>query len=130
MMPPWLWRAHACEIVCAGPARISAAGRMGPQAGQSGEGTGGCCATIIGRAGTQPRPAHGVTSRPRHVSCVERHLHAPIGQGRPRKALATMVDTVLVVEDDRATAQMIQDALEMEGYRVLRAVGDAAIAIA
>jgi CheY-like chemotaxis protein len=52
------------------------------------------------------------------------------GQGRPRKALATMVDTVLVVEDDRATAQMIQDALEMEGYHVLRAVGDAAIAIA
>lgn len=41
--------------------------------------------------------------------------------------MATMVGTVLVVEDDRATARMIQNVLEMEGYRVLQAVGGASI---
>ena len=41
-----------------------------------------------------------------------------------------MMDTVLVVDDDQATAQMIQETLEMEGYRVLRAIGGAALALA
>ncbi len=35
------------------------------------------------------------------------------------------VRTILVVEDDLATVEMIRDALAMEGYRVLHAIGDA-----
>jgi len=38
--------------------------------------------------------------------------------------------TILVIEDDLATAGLIRDALEIEGYRVLHAVGDAGIAAA
>jgi len=41
-----------------------------------------------------------------------------------------MDDTVLVVEDDHAIAGMIREALEIEGYRVLHAIGGVAIAIA
>lgn len=38
--------------------------------------------------------------------------------------------TVLVVVDDAATAGMIQEVLEMEGYRVARAVGGESLGIA
>jgi len=38
--------------------------------------------------------------------------------------------TVLVVEDDLATVEMIRDALTMEGYRVLHEIGAAGLACA
>jgi len=38
-----------------------------------------------------------------------------------------MVGTVLVIEDDTATATLSRDVWEAEGYRVLRAVGGAGI---
>lgn len=38
--------------------------------------------------------------------------------------------TILVIEDDLATAGLIREALEAEGYRVLHAVSDAGITAA
>ncbi len=38
--------------------------------------------------------------------------------------------TILVIEDDLATAGLIRDALESEGYHVLHAIGDAGVALA
>jgi len=37
------------------------------------------------------------------------------------------VRTILVVEDDLATVEMIRDALMIEGYRVLHAIGEAGL---
>ncbi len=41
-----------------------------------------------------------------------------------------MAGTVLVVDDDVATAEMIQEVLEMEGYRVVRAVDGESLGVA
>src|SRR6266702_3487332 len=38
--------------------------------------------------------------------------------------------TVLLIENDAATARFIRDALELEGYRVLHAVDDAGLDLA
>jgi len=41
-----------------------------------------------------------------------------------------MAGTVLVVDDDVSTAAMIQDVLEMDGYRVVRAVDGESLRVA
>jgi len=41
-----------------------------------------------------------------------------------------MAGTVLVVDDDVSTVEMIQEVLEMEGYRVVRAVDGESLGVA
>ena len=54
------------------------------------------------------------------------HAHdARMGEG---VGDATAQGTVLVIEDDAGTAGLIHEALEAEGYRVVRALGAAALA--
>jgi CheY-like chemotaxis protein len=38
--------------------------------------------------------------------------------------------TILIIEDDLATAALLREALEIDGYHVLHAMGDTAIALA
>jgi len=41
-----------------------------------------------------------------------------------------MMITILVVDDDAATAAMLREALEMDGYRVVQAVAGASLGVA
>jgi len=59
------------------------------------------------------------------------HLGACPSQPRPLLyARGPDTRTVLVIEDDGAIALMLQDALELGGYRVVLAVGSASLAVA